>query len=451
MVISSIILATRFGFGVRAGHDLPRSVDQMLDSGSGRDPLARRFKTPSFLERRVLYREIQTAKADEKNGVRGASDKVKNLNRQARDIIRQDMQNYIARAAFSEFGFRERLVTFWLDHFTVSGKNLRTLLSNGAYVEEAIRPNLTGSFAEILKAIVVHPAMLQFLDQVSSIGPNSRSGQRTGRGLNENLAREILELHTMGVDGSYSQNDVREFAELLTGLTIGENGTKFNGNISEPGEVQILGQRYGARKSKLSHILEFLDDLAVHPETAGYIAHKLAVHFVSETPDAGLVEDLTAVFIKSKGDLMAVYKVLLTHPASAEPQRDKVKWPVEYVISAIRALDLGKVLADLPAKDFNGGIIAPMQSMGQDLFRPAGPDGWSEDGGDWITPATLTARIEWAVALAEEYAQGTDPRALLAEVLGEDVSPELQIAVSGAETKWEGVALLLVSAEFNRR
>ena len=448
---TSILLAARFGYGVRPGQELPASVNAVLAALKDPDPLDRKFIRPTTKERIGLYQRLSEARKGERDNVAGAAERFRDIKLKAGQWVHQDMQAHFGRAAFSEQGFRERLVAFWVDHFTVAGKNQRVSLLIGSYLDEAIRPNIDGAFTDILKAVVLHPAMLEYLDQVSSIGPNSPIGQRRDRGLNENLAREVLELHTLGVGSAYTQNDVRRFAKLLTGLQIDKNGMKFNQRAAEPGRVRILGNQYGGDTPKLQHITDFLDDLAVHPETAKHIAHKMAVHFVSQDPDPDLVEALAKAFRLSKGNLHMMYTVLLKHPASRKSVRAKVKWPMEFVVSAVRVLDIGKVLTGITEAEFREGVILPLQTMGQNPFRPSGPDGWSEDAEDWITPAALAARIEWVAALAQNFGQDTDPRELLTEVLGSNVSSELQVAVTGAETKWEGVALMLASPEFNRR
>lgn len=450
MAISPITLATRFGYGVRLGAGLPTSATEVLSLLNKPDPLDKQYIRPTMQQRITLFGKLQAARKGERDGMRGAEDETKAVRREVQMWIGEDIKIFLVRAVFSEQGFRERLVAFWADHFTVSGQNLQRRLAIGAYLDEAIRPNINGQFVDILKAVVMHPALLIYLDQVISVGPNSYLGQERGRGLNENLAREILELHTLGVGGGYSQTDVRQFAELLTGLMVGKNGTKFEALAAEPLQVQILGKTYRHENPQLQDIMDFLDDLAVHPETARHIATKLAVHFVSENPDPDMVNAMTRTFQQTNGDLHAIYKVMLEHPASSVVSRQKVKLPMELVVSAIRALGIGEVLKAATVKEFRDAVYFPMQAMGQELFQPQGPDGWSEEGGDWITPPTLTARIEWIVELAEEYGQDLDPRELLSEVLGA-VSPELQIAVIGAETKWEGVALMLASPEFNRR
>jgi len=451
MAVSSITLTNRFGFGVRPGMVLPASTSALLAGLGKTDPLVNRFKRPTMADRIALQQQMQGARKDQKNNVSGAQERYDAIRNKSRRLVQEDMRALIARATLSDNGFRERLVAFWADHFTVSGKNQRMLMTIGSQIDEVIRPNINRSFASLLKGIVGHPAMLLYLDQVSSIGPNSVIGQKRGLGLNENLAREILELHTMGVDGRYSQDDVRQFAELLTGIRINKTGVIYDSRAAEPGAQTVLGKTYGGSDPDVQDVLDFLDDLAVHPDTARHIAWKLAVHFVSETPSSDLVDAMTTAYRNGDGDLVPVYRAMLEHPDSTGVARQKVKQPLEYMISGMRALNLGETMAKAPVQDLRKAIVTPLQSMGQNLFRPAGPDGWSEAAEDWITPPALAARIEWAAAVAREYGQDTDPRQLLQDVLGDQTSSILKFAVAGAESKWEGVALLLVSPEFNRR
>ncbi|HHG90152.1 MAG TPA: DUF1800 domain-containing protein [Devosia sp.] len=443
------VLEIRFGYGVRPGAP-PATVASYLSGLRRADPLAQSFPRPSLQHRIDFYLGLQSARADERNNKRGAGSRVMELEQTMRSIIGEDMRAYLGRATFSENGFRERLVAFWADHFTVSGREPSIMLAVGAYLDEAIRPAIAGKFADMLRAVVTHPAMLLYLDQNTSIGPGSPQGLNTGQGLNENLAREVLELHTLGVSGTYSQTDVRQLAELFTGLSIDENGFVYNAHAAEPGSEQILGKTYGSNNPVLSDIFAFLDDLALNPQTASHIASKLAVHFISENPPAELVAGMAETYQSSGGDLFEVYQTLLDHPASMKPPGAKAKWPTEYVVSSLRALDLGEELLNASLDDLQG-LHTSLLAMGQDLFRASGPDGLSEAAADWITPPTLAARIEWAGLLANEFGQDLDPRPLLDETLGEVASPELRFAVAEAESRWEGVALMLVSPEFNRR
>ncbi|NHX27388.1 DUF1800 domain-containing protein, partial [Escherichia coli] len=267
---------------------------------------------------------------------------------------------------------RERLVRFWADHFTALGKNpiLRGL--EFGYVEEAIRPNITGSFAGLLKAAVTHPMMLHYLDQARAVGPNA-PGAKGVRGLNENLAREVLELHTLGVGAPYAQDDVRELAELFTGMTVNsEQAFNFRPRLAEPGAEEVLGQRYGGATARLADIHAALDDLAHHPATARHIATKLAVHFVADLPDTGLVDHIAGTYAQTGGDLLACYGALLDHPAAWGAEAQKARQPFDFVAASLRALDAPMPEGDkAPLRLF----ARPMAEMGQPIEGPIGPDG----------------------------------------------------------------------------
>ena len=450
MTISRSVLNIRFGYGLSPSIAPMQSVSKILLDLKTPNKLHEKFIRPSFLDRLVLFNKLQKARKDErKNGSKNKKQRLA-LQKKIKSWVAKDMQSFMAQAALSENGFEERLVAFWHDNFTVSGRNLELMLANGAYIDEAIRPNITLKFSDMLKAVVTHPAMLVYLDQYRSIGPNSPVGKKRKLGLNENLAREIIELHTMGVDSSYTQKDVREFAKLLTGLTLNKKGFFYNPRFVEPGAKVILGKTYGKGKPDINQIFAFLDDLSKSPETANHIAKKLAIHFVSNNPSKNLVASLKDIFIKSDGDLMALYEVLLNHKDSAAPLGDKIKWPLEYVVSAIRALSLSDDIKNASEKELKN-LHSSMLAMGQDLFRPAGPDGWYEKNEKWINPPNLAARIEWGGNLANVYGQEIDPRILVKQVLGDSASQKLKYVVGDTESKWEGVALLLISPEFNRR
>jgi uncharacterized protein (DUF1800 family) len=296
--------------------------------------------------------------------------------------------------------------------------------------------------------------MLIYLDQVVSVGPASRFGQRRGLGLNENLARELIELHTLGVAGSYDQRDVRELAELLTGVNVGAEGqTVFLPNRAEPGPEVVLGVTHGGDPARIEHVHAVLDDLAARTDTARHLARKLAVHFVADTPDPRLVEDLAAVWVATKGDLLAVAQALAEHPAAAGPQPGKVRQPFDYLVAALRALGLdGSAVMALPDRDFNRLVMGPLGAMGQTWVSPRGPDGWPEAAEAWITPQRLAARIEWAMqAPARLVPALPDPRSFVEDALAGLADDTLRLAAARAETETEGVGLVLASPAFNRR
>ena len=373
------------------------------------------------------------------------------INRAALDAARA----LVARALGAPDGFRERLALFWADHFTVAAKSAAFRELPGALVEQAIRPHLAGRFADLLTAVETHPAMLIYLDQVASFGPDSAVGRRKGKGLNENLAREMMELHTLGVGAGYSQDDVRQLAELLTGLAVQPGrGFRFLRQRAEPGAETVLGKRYDdAPDDGMAPIRAVLADLAVRPETARHLATKLAVHFVADVPDPGLVAALEAAWRGSDGDLMAVYRALLEHPAAWGPVGAKVRPPVEFVLAALRALGAraDEVLA-LDDAVLRRAILGPLGPMGQPWQAPGGPDGWPEAAADWITPQGLAARIRWAMEMPRQLvAVLPDPRGFVAHALDDAADDVLVQAAAAAETRAEGVGLVLASPAFNRR
>jgi uncharacterized protein (DUF1800 family) len=370
------------------------------------------------------------------------------------DGLASDRTESLRRAALSEHGFYERLVWFWRDHFTVTAKGRRGKLLVGRFGPDAIRPHVAGSFRDLLIAAETHPAMLHYLDQQESMGPASPGGLRRGRGLNENLAREILELHTLGVGAPYAQDDVRQLAELLTGLTVDFRTGKqiYRQNWAEPGPETVLGRRYGDGPPGFDDLRQVLGDLAAHPATAHHLARKLAVHFVADRPSDGLVAALEAAYADSDGDLVPVYAALLAHPESWDSFGAKIKQPVDFLVSSMRATGLPPELAaEFFAPRGPLAVGFAMSRLNQPVFDAPGPDGWAEAAEAWITPPGLTARIDWASRLGQRIGPDTDPRGFLATALADYAGPETRAAATRAAEKWEGVALVLASPEFNRR
>lgn len=442
---SEITQATRFEYGIRP--DEARFRGTLLDQLSGEDPLDVLLPVETTAERFVELGKFRALR----QSMGSDSDAFNKAQRRLRRQASVDAMRNLARMVQNPRGFRERLFAFWLDHFTVSPTRANEGYMLGAYLEEAIRPHISGRFAELLKAAVTHPSMLFYLDQNASTGPNSVAGQRQSRGLNENLAREVLELHTLGVGGPYTQEDVRQFAELLTGLGIGPDGMRFAPNRAEPGAEEILGQQYGAARANIGHIYEFLEDLAINPATATHLARKLVVHFIGPQARPALVADMAQAYLESGGNLTSLYEVLVNHPAAMATEFPKVRPPFEYIATVLRALDFDAEAIRTAGAGGTRELGKALEAMGQRAFKPNGPDGWPEDAESWITPPQLAARIAWAAQGARTHADDYDPRALMQALLGDTAPDFLSFAVTGAETKWEGVALLLVSPALMRR
>lgn len=452
--------AIRFGTGLSPSVRAPASAQKMLERLAGRDDMAVRFPIPVFssllpaIERFGELRK-QRNRAPDRAGKKVFQRQMRDMRRAAKAGQAENLKAAVMRGVYAPDGFRERLTGFWADHFTVRGKGGLFASAVSTYVEEAIRPNLSGSFAALLTAVVTHPMMLLYLDQANSAGPNSRlAKRRAGRGLNENLARELLELHTLGVGGGYSQQDVRQLAELLTGLSVSrKTGFAFRAGMSEPGAETVLGKTYGGGPPGTGDIEAFLSDLAVHPDTARHIGWKLARHFVSDAPDPALVANIAGRFSETGGDLGEVYAALLGHDAAWAGVDRKTKQPFDFIVSALRAVDVDeRQLKALSPQAVALYIAAPMQVMGQQFEAPAGPDGWPEEAEAWITPQGIAGRIQWAMTVPRVLRPLLpDPRVFLDQALGGRASEALGFAAGEAASKWEGVGLVLASPEFQRR
>ncbi len=448
MTQTDTILAQRFGFGLRAGHPLPTGLAAQLD---GPDLMARRYPGDSAADLLTTHRQLVRRRRT--HGPEDPQAEALRLALVAADTAA--VQRTLARALASPSPYRERLVQFWANHFTTRAlpRILRPTVS--AHADEAIRPHVTGPFAAMLRAAVLHPVMLRYLDQPRSVGPGSLVGQRRGLGLNENLAREVLELHTLGADGAFDQADVRNMALLLTGLVVDEAGqVAFVPDRAEPGGFTILGRRHGGgSRPRLADIQAALDDLAVHPATARHLCRKLAAHFVADDPPPALVADLVAVWQVSGGDLHAVSVALAGHPQAREAPLTKARRPLDFIIAGLAALGVsGRAVMGWPQGLVRRAVVHPLIAMGQPWGEPRGPDGWPEDFGAWITPQGLAARIDWAMTVPGRLRRTLpDARAFVDHALGPLGDDHLRRLVAGAELQAEGVGLVLAAPAFNRR
>jgi uncharacterized protein (DUF1800 family) len=365
-------------------------------------------------------------------------------------ILLEERTAYLDHLITASSGFSEHIVMFWTNHFTVSARKQIVACASGAYVRDAIRPNALGKFAELLKAVVKHPAMLAFLDNNTSIGPDSRPGQRKQKGLNENLAREILELHTLGVDGGYTPGDVTGFANLLTGWSIsgqqdpdGGGGFMFKEKTHQPGPISAFGKSW--EKTGLKEGEEFLGFIATHPKTAHFISTKLVRHFVADQPPAEAVAAVEATFNATDGNLKACYKTLLECPAAWDVSRPKLKTPMEFLISSFRALQ-PKTLPHMP--------IQALLAMGQPLWAASSPKGWPDTASSWISSDAMKTRLDLASQLAAKAtgpAKEDDPLMFAGSLLGDRLTDETSTAISRAADHKQALILLLMSPEFQRR
>jgi uncharacterized protein (DUF1800 family) len=365
-----------------------------------------------------------------------------------REALLEEQKARVTHALTTDAAFLERLVMFWSNHFCVAFSKGPVRGLAGGYEREAIRPHVLGRFADMLRAVEQHPAMLIYLDNHVSLGPNSQAGRNRGRGLNENLAREILELHTLGVDGGYSQEDVTNLARVITGWSVGNLNQPqtvagkffFAANRHEPGAWTVVGKRYEDRGIKSGEAV--LDDLARHPATAKYIARKLARHFVSDTPPPALVAALEKTFRETDGDLKAVARVLVTSPdAWAAPPR-KVVPPFDFVIALARGFE---------AKTAPGELVRLAGALGQPLWNVPSPKGWPDSDDSWMGPAPIRERLRIAEKAAREVPAAVDPRERAVEMLGPGLSEATRQAIARAETREQGFELIAMAPEFLRR
>ena len=356
----------------------------------------------------------------------------------------------LQRAVIADCGFVERLVVFWSNHFCISAnKGALARMWAGAFEREAIRPHVLGRFGDMLQAVEQHPAMLFFLDNQQSLGPDSRAGQNRKRGLNENLAREIMELHTLGVAGGYSQDDVTSLARILTGWTFAGRQGKlgapgsfiFNANAHEPGAQPLLGKTY--QDNGVAQGEAALADIARHPSTAAFIAGKFARHFVADDPPPALVARLRQAFHSSDGDLKALALALLDSDEAWQAPQTKMRSPYEFLVAT------GRLLARIPEDP--GLYLGGLNLLGQPLWSPAGPNGFPDTNAAWAAPEGMKLRLDVSAQVASRIGDAVDPRQLLELAAADAASPETRHTVERAESRQQALALLLMSPEFQRR
>jgi uncharacterized protein (DUF1800 family) len=440
MTTEAIIATSRFGFAARES-------DLAAVAGDPRGwVLGQLGQRPAQLPASLppsaaMVAAMLQARQDKKAGVQtDAKD-------QLRAVFFAEVGARMNAAIASETPLLERLVFFWSNHFTVSA--LRPVVRGfvGAFEREAIRPHVNGRFDDMLLAVARHPAMGFYLDNVQSIGPSSPFGKRRDKGLNENLGREILELHTLGVDGGYTQGDVEALARILTGWTIARlmdpspGSFRFVPQIHEPGAKTLLGRRYA--EAGVGEGEAALRDLARHPATSRHIAFKLARHFIADAPPQAAVDRIAVRYRDTDGDLRQVMDAVVAEPAAWQRPFGKVKTPTELVVAACRASGL----EDMPA----AGLVGSLRALDQPAFVAPSPAGWSDVANSWISPEAVLRRAEWCQAFANRLADPPDPVAIASSTFGDTLPAETLQAIRRAPDRRVGLALLLASPQFQRR
>ncbi|SRR5579884_795310 len=341
-------------------------------------------------------------------------------------VIARDLaESKLLRAIYSNRQLEEVLTDFWYNHFNVYLDKGADRYLVTAYERDMIRPHVLGKFRDLLEATAKSPAMLFYLDNWQSVGPQppprgGRAGATQRRGLNENYGRELLELHTLGVDGGYTQKDVTEVARCFTGWSINQpqRGGEFvfRERQHDRGEKVVLGVTIPAGGG-IEDGEKVLDIVARHPSTARFISRKLAQRFVADDPPPALVDRMAQTFLKTGGDLRAVMKTMIDSKEfwSVGAYRSKIKSPFEMVVSAVRAVN-GDV-------DFAQALMNQVAQLGEPLYRKVEPTGYSNASGQWLNSAGLLARMNFAVQLASNKVPGVKVESADAKVLG---SPEFQ-------------------------
>jgi uncharacterized protein (DUF1800 family) len=464
------IAVLRFGLGARPG-DLAAAADphgwlmaQLKGAvpSAGNTPLAPSQEIfAEFVAAREERQEMRREAATQSAAADATAPAVNPVREAYLPHYRAQVLARAQSAALTTRPFAERLVHFWTNHFAVSADKGAVVGIAGTLENEAVRPHVNGRFVELLTAVEQHPAMIAFLDNQNSVGTDSELAQRAARrragqpkseyGINENLAREILELHTLGVNGGYTQADVTSFAQIITGWSVGggkgprAGGTPgqfyFRDNLHEPGAKKFLGKTYGESGRRQGEAV--LEDLSVHPATAHFIATKLVRHFVADDPPPAVVERVANAFLKTGGDLPRVYAALIEAPQSWSVEMRKFKTPEDFVFSTLRALSVS------PQKPEE--VIRTFELLGQRQYTPGSPAGWPDTSKSWDGSDALLRRVMWASRAADRYEQGLDPADLARSCLGTYARSDTVTAVRRASSAAQGLALLLMSPEFQRR
>ena len=502
---SPTVAAVRYGYGLSPGRVLSRNSDDLLAQlvdAPLRDsyfPIGGTFaarQRSSDLADRII------ATSAGKNGGELDRDGRRLIQQQAEKSFQRDSMARVMQAVFSPYGFHERLASFWLDHFSVNARKAVPMrLITPLYEVEAVRPHLAGSFRDLLQAAVLHPAMLIYLDQNRSAGPDSVAAEKNKRGLNENLGRELLELHTLGAGSGYTQADVRSAALVLTGMTVDDrNEMLFRPRMAQPGQIKVLGVSYGGRKRSADDCLDLLNNLAMRPETAVHVCRKLVAHFIADEAPPEIVAAMVDEWKASKGHLLKVYAVMLNHPrAWADPGR-KMKLPFDYVVSGLRAFgitqkkwkakmspdgddEVGQAVTsdpkamqpgsdqaakEKPTADMSAMAeqsakpkpkpslartltLASLRRMGQPVWQPPSPAGFEEGVASWLSPSQMSERILWARKASSSLGGDIEPNMFLEAAMADLARDDTIRVVSQAPSRVSGMTLALSSPEFNRR
>lgn len=460
---AALTAVTRFGLGPKPGdiariRSDPRGYVReqcfVADAAVPNDPALMDHETlretfrNAQLPFRELARELRNANDDNREMLQIERDALAQGRRDMRRSIQvAEIGGRFRHGANTDTPFVERLVLFWSNHFTVNFRmGIVMGVTTGLFEREAIRANVLGHFEDMLTTAVLHPAMLNYLDNQRSIGPNSRAGRRRGDvKVNENLAREVLELHTLGVNGGYTQADVVELALALTGWRGGfaarDRAPAFARRWHEPGFRTVLGKNYPAGGA--DQVRPILADLAKHPSTAKHLAGKLARHFAGDKASEALTTDLETAYRDTGGDLREMAIVLVEHEDAWAPPPVKTVPPYDFIVAAARATGV----KDLPVPF----IRQASRAMAHEVWSAPSPAGWPDADDAFLGGDSLLERVDFARAFARRFAKTRDVKGLADNLYGDLLDPFLEEAIARAEDHYQGLVLLLMSPTFHRR
>ncbi|HEY2070074.1 MAG TPA: DUF1800 domain-containing protein [Rhizomicrobium sp.] len=455
MSLEAAVAVHRFGLGARPGEIasagaapkawLMRQLDSGADQPQPVDGGAAYLSGGALVTALEAYRKERQAEKKQAN----APDPVKLFYQVLATQYLREMDGRLALGFTTGKPFAERLVWFWSNHFTVSATNPAAITLVGAFEREAIRPNIAGKFEDLLLATARHPAMSIYLDNAQSIGPDSIAGRLVGKGINENYAREVMELHTLGVDGGYTQADVIALAKILTGWSIdrndGPSGFRYYPARHEPGDIVLRGKTYSGGEEAG---IQALRDLAHDPATARHIARKFAAHFIGDDPPAESVARLEKRFTLTGGDLRALAETAVNDPVAWKPGPGKMRTPMEYTTAAMRIV--GWPQGGDKQKQVRS-VLGAARLMGESPMLAPSPKGWPDSSQAWSGPDALLNRLEWAKELGNRIPQGVDAVAVADAGMGPLLSPDTRAAMKASATPGEALALLISSPEFQRR
>jgi uncharacterized protein (DUF1800 family) len=441
MDTNAAIAFSRFGLGRRQDEPAPDDAHAWLRAQlQGPDP-APTAGMPTVAQALVVAQQVAIA-AKTRTGTGQRSEEYAPEHHAFMQHVRAEEAAFINNALVTSDGFRERLVWFWVNHFNVSAKNRIANASMGPFVREAIRPYVTGRFRDMLLAVMRHPAMLAYLDQDKSKGPDSAIGERKHKGLNENLARECLELHTVTPAAGYTQADVTNFARVLTGWTVTlskePRGFVFKTAAHEPGRQVVMGHTWPDGEQGGIELLEWLAD---HPSTHHHLAEKLVRHFVADDPPPAAVARIEAVLRDTNGNLGAASHALIDLPDAWAPLT-KIRTPMDFVVASMRAV--GATIQTNPE------IVEDLRNLGEGLFRAPFPTGWPDRAADWAGPEAMLQRVDYAYQLSGRLTN-REPVSLAEYTLGPLLEAGTLTEIRRAGTRQDGLTLLFASPEFQRR